>query len=151
MSRLILFALVLLSLSVTAASIYRTTDEQGNVVFTDAPPADGGAAAARGAGVLLHPEVRRRQSELLDVRDVLVLDVLRGEGSDRHRDLLQRLLHAAGRDHDVFDGFGGFVALFWTHGYQDFQRKLVRACAGGVLSDTMEHGSRRRTLRTSIQ
>jgi hypothetical protein len=39
-----LLALVLLSLSVTAAPIYRTTDEQGNVVFTDAPPADGGAA-----------------------------------------------------------------------------------------------------------
>jgi hypothetical protein len=45
MSRLLLLGLVLLSLSVTA-SVYRTTDEQGNVVFTDAPPADSGAAEA---------------------------------------------------------------------------------------------------------
>jgi hypothetical protein len=43
MSRLVMLVLLLSSLCVTAASIYRTTDEQGNVVFTDAPPADGGA------------------------------------------------------------------------------------------------------------
>jgi len=41
MSRLVLLALLLTSLCVTADSIYRTTDEKGNVVFTDAPPADG--------------------------------------------------------------------------------------------------------------
>jgi len=39
-----LLAFILLCLPVTADSVYRTTDEQGNVVFTDAPPADGAAA-----------------------------------------------------------------------------------------------------------
>ena len=42
MSRLVLLALLLTPLCVTADSVYRTTDEQGNVVFTDAPQADGG-------------------------------------------------------------------------------------------------------------
>jgi hypothetical protein len=44
MSRLLLISLLLASLAVTADSIYRTTDEKGNVVFTDAPPADGSKA-----------------------------------------------------------------------------------------------------------
>lgn len=42
MSRLVILALLLSSLCVSAASIYRTTDEQGNVVYTDAPSANGG-------------------------------------------------------------------------------------------------------------
>tara|TARA_B110000503_G_scaffold104677_1_gene156152 strand:- start:13490 stop:14020 length:531 start_codon:yes stop_codon:yes gene_type:complete len=37
MSRLLLLALILVSFNGTADSIYRTTDAEGNVVFTDAP------------------------------------------------------------------------------------------------------------------
>jgi hypothetical protein len=44
MPRLLLPVLLLASFWVTADSIYRTTDEQGNVIFTDAPPADGRTA-----------------------------------------------------------------------------------------------------------
>ena len=39
MQRFVLFTLVLFALPALAQSIYRTTDENGNVVFTDAPPA----------------------------------------------------------------------------------------------------------------
>ncbi len=39
MSRLLLLALLLASFASTADSIYRTTDAEGNVVFTDAPNA----------------------------------------------------------------------------------------------------------------
>ena len=39
MQRLVLFTLILFALPALAQSIYRTTDENGNVVFTDAPPA----------------------------------------------------------------------------------------------------------------
>jgi hypothetical protein len=39
MPRVILLALLLLPLAGTADQVFRTTDEQGNVVFTDAPPA----------------------------------------------------------------------------------------------------------------
>ena len=46
MTRILLLTLVLLPLCVSADSIYRTTDEEGNVVFTDAPSADGGTAEA---------------------------------------------------------------------------------------------------------
>ncbi|MEZ5501791.1 MAG: DUF4124 domain-containing protein [Halioglobus sp.] len=41
MSRLLLLALLLTSLPVLSDSIYRTTDAQGNVVFTDTPPPEG--------------------------------------------------------------------------------------------------------------
>lgn len=44
MSRLLLLALLLASPGVAADSIYRTTDKEGNVVFTDAPPATSGTA-----------------------------------------------------------------------------------------------------------
>ena len=40
MSRLLLLALLLLPLSGLAQAVYRTTDAQGNVVFTDSPPAN---------------------------------------------------------------------------------------------------------------
>ncbi len=40
MTRFLLLALLALPLAVTA-QIYRTVDENGNVVFTDTPPADG--------------------------------------------------------------------------------------------------------------
>jgi hypothetical protein len=40
MSRLFLLTLILTSFTSMADSIYRTTDEQGNVVFTDAPTAN---------------------------------------------------------------------------------------------------------------
>jgi hypothetical protein len=40
MSRLLLLALLLTPFCGQADSIYRTTDEQGNVVFTDTPPAN---------------------------------------------------------------------------------------------------------------
>ncbi len=40
MSRLLLLALLLLPLGSLADAIYRTTDAQGNVVFTDSPPAN---------------------------------------------------------------------------------------------------------------
>lgn len=40
MSRLLLIALLLAPLTGLADSIYRTTDAEGNVVFTDAPPAN---------------------------------------------------------------------------------------------------------------
>jgi hypothetical protein len=39
MTRLVLLVLLLTPLTGLAQSIYRTVDEQGNVVFTDAPPA----------------------------------------------------------------------------------------------------------------
>ena len=39
MSRLLLLALLLLPLGSLADTVYRTTDAQGNVVFTDRPPA----------------------------------------------------------------------------------------------------------------
>lgn len=39
MSRLLFLALLLFSLGSLAEGVYRTTDAQGNVVFTDAPPA----------------------------------------------------------------------------------------------------------------
>jgi hypothetical protein len=48
MTRILLLTLMLLPLCVSADSIYRTTDEEGNVVFTDAPSADGGTAEAVG-------------------------------------------------------------------------------------------------------
>jgi len=44
MLRIIAFALVLLAPAAAAQSIYRTTDEAGNVVFTDAPSANSRAA-----------------------------------------------------------------------------------------------------------
>jgi hypothetical protein len=40
MSRLLLLALLLLPLGGVAQAVYRTTDAQGNVVFTDSPPAN---------------------------------------------------------------------------------------------------------------
>ena len=40
MSRLLLLALLLLPLGSLAQTVYRTTDAQGNVVFTDTPPAN---------------------------------------------------------------------------------------------------------------
>jgi Domain of unknown function (DUF4124)/Penicillin-Binding Protein C-terminus Family len=40
MSRLLLLALLMLPLSGLAQAVYRTTDAQGNVVFTDSPPAN---------------------------------------------------------------------------------------------------------------
>jgi hypothetical protein len=40
MSRLLLLALLVLPLSGLAQAVYRTTDAQGNVVFTDSPPAN---------------------------------------------------------------------------------------------------------------
>ncbi len=40
MSRLLLLVLLLLSLDSLAQAVYRTTDAQGNVVFTDRPPAN---------------------------------------------------------------------------------------------------------------
>ena len=43
MLRKLLFAMLLTSMAVSA-QIYRTTDEQGNVVFTDTPPAGSGPA-----------------------------------------------------------------------------------------------------------
>jgi len=42
MAKLLLLALLLAPLA-TMAQIYRTTDEQGNVVFTDTPPPEGAA------------------------------------------------------------------------------------------------------------
>ena len=45
MLRKLLFAMLLTSMAVSA-QIYRTTDEQGNVVFTDTPPAGAGPAEA---------------------------------------------------------------------------------------------------------
>lgn len=44
MTRLILLTLLLLPLTPAAQSIYRTTDENGNVIFTDAPAATTGEA-----------------------------------------------------------------------------------------------------------
>ena len=44
MLRIIAFTLLLLTPLAAAQSIYRTTDEAGNVVFTDAPSADSRAA-----------------------------------------------------------------------------------------------------------
>jgi hypothetical protein len=44
MSRLVLLTLLLLPLAGLADAIYRTTDAQGNVVFTDTPPANGAPA-----------------------------------------------------------------------------------------------------------
>lgn len=44
MSRLLLLALLVTSLPTLADSIYRTTDAEGNVVFTDSPPAGGNQA-----------------------------------------------------------------------------------------------------------
>jgi len=40
MSRLLLLVLLLLPLGGVAQAVYRTTDAQGNVVFTDSPPAN---------------------------------------------------------------------------------------------------------------
>ena len=44
MARFLALALLLVSPLVSAQGIYRTTDENGNVIFTDAPPADSTAA-----------------------------------------------------------------------------------------------------------
>ena len=41
MVRLLLIALLLTPLASAAQQIYRTVDEQGNVVFTDTPPPEG--------------------------------------------------------------------------------------------------------------
>lgn len=40
MSRLLLIALLFLPLPIAAAEVYRTVDEDGNVVYTDKPPTD---------------------------------------------------------------------------------------------------------------
>ena len=44
MTRFLVLALLLIAPILCADSIYRTTDKEGNVVFTDAPPAGGGEA-----------------------------------------------------------------------------------------------------------
>lgn len=44
MSRLLLLALLLFPLGSLAQAVYRTTDAQGNAVFTDTPPANATAA-----------------------------------------------------------------------------------------------------------
>lgn len=44
MRRLLLFVLLLTPLAGEADAVYRTVDAQGNVIFTDTPPADGSAA-----------------------------------------------------------------------------------------------------------
>jgi hypothetical protein len=44
MHRLLLLVLVLAPLPGLADAVYRTVDAQGNVIFTDTPPADGSAA-----------------------------------------------------------------------------------------------------------
>jgi len=51
MSRLLLTALLLLPLA-AQAQIYKTTDEKGNVIYTDRPPADGGASEKVELGTL---------------------------------------------------------------------------------------------------
>ena len=48
MTRFLALALLLIAPFLCADSIYRTTDKEGNVVFTDAPSADGGSAEAVG-------------------------------------------------------------------------------------------------------
>jgi len=44
MTRYLALALLLIAPFLAAESIYRTTDKDGNVIFTDAPPADAGSA-----------------------------------------------------------------------------------------------------------
>jgi len=44
MHRLLLLVALLAPLTVVADAVYRTVDAQGNVIFTDTPPADGSAA-----------------------------------------------------------------------------------------------------------
>lgn len=51
MTRLLLTTLLLLPLA-AQAQIYRTTDEQGNVIFTDRPPADGSTSEKVELGTL---------------------------------------------------------------------------------------------------
>ena len=44
MSRLLALFLLLVPLTLLADTVYRTTDANGNVIFTDTPPADGSTA-----------------------------------------------------------------------------------------------------------
>lgn len=44
MSRLLVLILLLAPFTAVADSVYRSVDEQGNVIFTDTPPPDGSAA-----------------------------------------------------------------------------------------------------------